>query len=104
MWEMGVKKYIDREEVLTENSNTFYGRVIGQYMPPLRSIIKGDAGYGKKTSDFDTLWLKIYIKKTTAGVDTKANPTLTLHEKMLIFMTTREGQSESDDNYLKFFN
>ena len=37
-------------------------------------------------------------------MDRKANPALTLHEQMLIFMTTRQGQSESDDNYLNKFN
>ena len=61
-------------------------------------------GVRKKSSDFDTLWLLEKIKKTTAGVDTKANPALTLHEQMLIFMTTRQGQSESDDDYLRKFN
>ena len=44
------------------------------------------------------------IKKTTAGLDMKANPALTLHEQMLIFMTTRQCQSESDDDYLNKFN
>ena len=43
-------------------------------------------------------------KKTTVGVYMKANPALTLHEKMLIFMTTRKGKSESDDDYLNIFN
>ena len=34
----------------------------------------------------------------------KANPALTLHEQMIIFMNTRKGQLESDDNYLRKFN
>ena len=104
MWEIRVNKYIDREEVLTENSNKLYVIVIGKCTPPLRSKIKGDADYGKKSSDFDTLWLLIKIKNSIAGVDTKANPVLTLHEQMLIFITTRQGQSESDNDYLKNFN
>ena len=89
MWEIRVKKYMDREEVPTESANKLYGIVIGQCMPPLRSTIKHDAEYVIKSSDFDTLWLLKKIKKTTAGVDMKANPALTLHEQMLIFMTTR---------------
>ena len=40
----------------------------------------------KKLSDFDTLWLLQKIKKTTVGVDKRANPYLTLHEKMIIFL------------------
>ena len=55
MWEMRVKKYMDREEVLTENVNKLYGIVIGQCTPPLRSTIKHDAEYGIKSSAFDTL-------------------------------------------------
>ena len=47
------------------------------------------AEYGIKSSDFDTLWLLKKIKKTTVDVDMKANPALTLHEQILIFMTTR---------------
>ena len=30
MWEMRVKKYMDREEVLTENANKLYGIFIGK--------------------------------------------------------------------------
>ena len=81
---------MDKEEVLTENLNKLCGIVIGQCTPPLRSIIKHDAEYGIKSSDFDTLWLIKNIKKTTAGVDMKVNPALTLHEQMLISMTTRQ--------------
>ena len=37
-------------------------------------------------------------------MDTKTNPALTLHEKMLIYMTTRQGQLDLDDDYLRKFN
>ena len=100
MWEIRVKKYMDREEVLTENANKLYGIVIRQCTPPLRSTIKHDVEYGIKSSDLDTLWVLKNIKKTTTGVDMKANPELTLHEQMLILMTTRQGQSELDNDYL----
>ena len=89
MWEMRVKKYMGGEEVLTENANKLYGMVVGQCTPPLRSTIKHDAEYRINSSDFDTLCLLKNIKKTTTGVDMKANPALTLHEQILIFMTTR---------------
>ena len=104
MWEIRVKKYMDREEVLTENTKKLYGIVIGQCTPPLRSTIKHDEEYGIKSLYFDTLWLLKKIKKMTAGVDINTNPALTLHEQMLIFITTRQGHSESDDEYLNKFN
>ena len=68
-----------------------YGIVIGLCTLDLISTIKGDAEYKKKLSDFDTLWLLQKIKKTTVGVDKRANPYLTLHEKMIIFLTTNQG-------------
>ena len=43
IWEIRVKKYMDREEVLTENANKLYGIVIGKCTPPLTSTIKHDA-------------------------------------------------------------
>ena len=63
MWEIRVKKYMDREEVLTENTNKFYVIVIGQCTPPLRSTNKNDAEYGIKSSDFDTVAFNLRFKK-----------------------------------------
>ena len=71
---------------------------MGQCTPELISTIKGDAEYENKPSGFDTLWLLQKIKKTTSGVDMKANPDLTLHEKMIIFLTTKQGQMEFNDD------
>ena len=65
---------------MAENANKLYGIVNGQCTPLLILTIKGDAEYGKKSSNFDTLSLLENIKKTTASVYTKANPALTLHE------------------------
>jgi len=44
------------------------------------------------------------LKKVATGLDTKANPALTLHEQMLAFFNMLQGQTESDDNYLSRFN
>ena len=95
---------MDREEILIENTDKLYGIVLGKFTPPLRPTIKGDAGYEKKSSDFDTLWLLQKIKETTAGVDMKENIYLTLHEQMIISLNTKHSKTESDDNYLKKFN
>ena len=65
---------------MIENTNRLYGIVIGQCTPPLILTIKGDAEYEKKSSGFDTLKLLQKIKKTTVGVEMKANPCFTLHK------------------------
>jgi len=43
------------------------------------------------------------LKVLTAGVDQEANSAYTLHEQTLFF-NTRQGQGESDDDYLVHFN
>ena len=88
---------------MIDNTNKLYGIFIGQCTQALRPTIKGDAKYENKSSDFDTLWLLQKIKKTNAGVDIKSNPALTLHEKIIILLTTNQGQTESNDDYLSKF-
>jgi len=44
------------------------------------------------------------MKKIMGGVDTMANPVLTLHEQTLSFFIMRQGQSESDEDYLQRFD
>ena len=44
------------------------------------------------------------IKTITAGVDSKANPVLILHEHILSLLTMLQGITESEDKYLKIFN
>ena len=34
----------------------------------------------------------------------EANPDLSFHEQMIIFLTTKQGNTESDDDYLSRFN
>ena len=83
---------MDREDILIENRNKFYSIVIGQCTSQLIFTIKGDTEYEKKSSDFDTLWLLQKKKNTTAGMRMKVNPGLTLHEKMIIFLTKNQCQ------------
>ena len=74
-----------------------YTIVIGQCIPLIQSTIKGYAKYISKYKIIDIIWLINKAKKTTAGVDTKANSELTLHENMMSLFTMRQVQTESDD-------
>ena len=104
IWELKVKKYLDREEKLEKNTNKIYALTIGQCTPVLHSMLKGDPDYDTKSCTFDALWLLQRLKILTASVDTKANLALVLHEQLLAFMTIRQGQNESEDEYLQRFN
>ena len=103
-WEIKYRRFLDREETLRENINKLYALIMGQCTTALRSVIKGDSDFESKSRDFDALWLLEKVKKISAGVDANANPVLTLHEQLLIFLNIRQGQTESDDNYLTRFN
>ena len=81
-----------------------YGLVIGQCTPALRSTLKGDDEYNNKSESFDALWLMKKLQTVTAGMDLKANLALTLHEQLIIFFMTCQGQTESDNDYLVRFN
>ena len=93
----GLRRDIDveYEQVVHYSNWTVYAGI--------KLTIKGDVEYKNKSSDFDTLWL-LQKKKTTAGVDKKPNPSLNLHEQIIIFLVTKQGQKESEDKYLSGIN
>jgi len=103
-WEMRYKMYLNCEETLRENITKIYGLTIGQCTPALRSTLKSDPDYKNKSSTYDSLWLLQKLRVLTAGVDTAANPSFSLNEQILFFFNTRQGQNESDDDYLMRFN
>ena len=56
-------------------------------------------GYDKETKAFNTLWFLDNIKVITTGVDTKANPILSLQEQFFTFIMIKQGVMESDNEY-----
>jgi len=101
---MRYKQFFSREESINQNINKIYGLVIGQCTPALCSTLKSNAEYKDKSTDYDALWLLKKLKVLTAGVDQKDNPAYTIHEQMLYFFNIKQGQGESDNNYLVRFN
>jgi len=103
-WKMRFKQYMSQEEISAENVTKLYVLVIGQCTPALRSSLKAELFYKIKSESSDSLWLLNSLKSASSGMDFKANKALTLHEQLLTFLTTRQGQNKSDDDYLMHFN
>ena len=103
-WEMKYKKYLDREENLDEKINKLYALIMGQCTIAVRSVIKDDPDFTKKSRDFDALWILEKVKTNSAGVESKAKPVLSYHEQLLFFLNMRQDQNENDDGYLTRFN
>ena len=76
MWELCIKRYLDREFNLRGNLHKLYAVVLGQCTHALRSTLKGDPEYDRISSTLDVIWLLLRLKKVTAGVDAKVNPVL----------------------------
>ena len=60
--------------------------------------------YKNKSRENDVIWLLEELQKLTAGIDVKANKRDNMIEAMICFLTMRQGNSESNDDFLRHFN
>ena len=67
MWELRIKRYLDREETLEQNILKLYAITLGQCTPALQSTLKGEADYEAKSKGFDILWLMTNLKINNRG-------------------------------------
>ena len=72
-------------------------------MAELQTYIKGLSYYETSSSNFDALWLSTEIKKATSGIDDKANTYVSMHDIILQLYRMKQGNQESNDNYLARF-
>ena len=52
---------------------------------------------------FDALWLLREIKKTTSGIDDKANAYVSMHDVISQLYRMKQGSQKANDNYLVRF-
>lgn len=99
-----IKNYVLQEAELESNLNKVYALIWGQCSSNLQALIRHLKEYKAKSQKYDVLWLLENLKKLTSGIDVKANKHVVLHDKLLQFLTMRQGATESNDNYLKRYN
>ena len=75
----------------------------GQFTEELQAEVKCLDDYGPKSEEIAVIWLLGAFQEVTSGVDSKIDVIFIEHEALLIFITMRQGQSESNDKYLKRF-
>ena len=98
-----IKKYVDRELLLHDNKIKIYSYVWGQCSGGLRAVISGDPEYKEKSDRRDLLWLLKKLKMAVAGLDEKANKYDIVYTALMIVVTMRQGETESNDDYLTRF-
>eukprot|EP00957_Ditylum_brightwellii_P058808 4458361-Ditylum_brightwellii.AAC.1 len=75
----------------------------GQCTSLLQLVIVGLSKYEDKAATCDVIWLLESLKLATAGIDSKSNKYDYLIEAILMFLTMRQGDTESNDGFLKRF-
>ena len=98
-----IKLYVTREMELDNNVRKIYGLVKGQCSHSLKTILKQEKEYEVKDRDQDILWLMKTLKALTSGLDNKSNKRYNLFNALLVFITIRQGENESDSGYMKRF-
>jgi hypothetical protein len=95
-----VKMYLARKNKLRQNKNKIWGLLIGQCSAALASVIEHKSEYRKKDKANDVLWLLNEIKQVSSGLDMKCNRRYMYHEALLMFITMKQGDTESLDAWM----
>ena len=77
------------------------GFIKGQCSHALVSILKQEDEHEMRNAKQDALWLLEVLKKLASGLDNKSNKRCNLFNALCAFITMRQGETESDANYMK---
>jgi hypothetical protein len=103
IWEASIKSYARRTDELRSNLNTLYAVIWGQCSKAMRT--KGqalDEFYNQNLANNCT-WLLGEIKWVTHQFNTKQNMFLSLLEARIAFYLCKQGQNQSNADYLEIF-
>jgi len=79
------KSYVKDLKVLKLNLKKLYSLVYGNCTDSVKTIIKTDDEYEKRSKSFNCAWLLRKVKTTVSGIDTKTNLRVSLHAVIFIF-------------------
>ena len=86
-----------------DNRIRLYTYVWGQCLSGIKSVVMGEDSFKEKHGRKDIIWLLQKIKLITAGLDSKSNKYDNVYEVMMTFLTMRQGETESNSDYLERF-
>ncbi len=103
IFEQKCKLYVAREQTMKSNKSKIYSLIWGQCSPGLRAVVQGDKDFETKEEKRDVLWVLEQVKLATAGIDVRANQYENMRQVLLTFLNMRQGETESNDDYLERF-
>merc|ERR1712071_673998 len=89
-----IKQYVLRKNIIRRNIQATFSLVWGQCSSALQAYVKGQSGYQKASEDHDVKWLLKEVKKASSGIDSKANPYVTMHDAIGMLYQMRQGQNK----------
>ena len=98
-----IKEFVKGLSLVKSNLKKLYSLVYGNCTDGVHTMLKADSEYDEKSRVFDYEWLFKKVKSIVSGLDTKVNLRVSLHASMLNFLTMRQGESETNDDYLTRF-
>eukprot|EP00957_Ditylum_brightwellii_P205800 15345491-Ditylum_brightwellii.AAC.1 len=98
-----VNLYVERYNKIVNNIDKIFSYTWGQCTSSLQSVIVGLSEYEDKAAECDVIWLLKNLKLATASIDSKSNKYDNLIEAILTFFTMRQGDTKSNDEFLKRF-
>jgi len=101
IYKESIKVYVSGRTTLTRNVEKTYGIIWGQCSSALQSKIKSVSEYTSKSMELDALWLLQELKKTTSGIDSKAEPRSTLIDSFFGIFKIQQGPTEANDAFLE---
>ena len=98
-----INLFVERFDKIDENIDKIFSYIWGQCTSGLQSVIVEMDDYEDKASECDVIWLLEQLKLATSGIDNTTNKYDNLIETILTLFTMRQGDTESNDSFLKRF-
>lgn len=96
-----VKEYVKRTRTLKSNLATIHAVIWGQCSEAMKAKIKAHDDYKDKSAANDCFWFMKQIKAITLQFDEKRNGFISLLDARTSFLTCRQSQGQTADEYLE---
>jgi hypothetical protein len=101
IWAEEVKEYVKRTRALKSNLATIHAVIWGQCSEAMKSKVKSHSDYKINAANNDCFWFLKQIKAVTLQFDEKRNGFISLLNARTSFLTCRQSQGQTADEYLE---
>ena len=100
MWEMAMKNYMKRLDLLANNTRAVFAIVWGQCSPMIQSKLESLDDCESKSRDCDCVWVLKEIQAITHQFEGTRNVLISLEDAWSSYYTYRQGNQQTLHSYL----